>query len=190
MSASIKNFIATKVDTNYQLDDDLPFPISVKTFEKHTIITPYHQIEKKAYFLVRGIVKISVIREDGEERILEFFFPGNFFSAYTSFLTQKPSKVEIEALTCCDVEVIEYADIQDAYTHSILANKLGRLVAEQYYISKTKREKDFLTKSATERYLELVDKRPELVKQIPVHAIAKYLGIKPESLSRIRKEIS
>ena len=75
MSASIKNFIATKVDTNYQLDDDLPFPISVKTFEKHTIITPYHQVEKKAYFLVRGIVKISVIREDGEERILEFFFP-------------------------------------------------------------------------------------------------------------------
>ncbi len=72
----------------------------------------------------------------------------------------------------------------------MLANKLGRIVAEHYYINKTKREKDFLTKSATERYLELVNTRPELVQQIPVHFIAKYLGIKPESLSRIRKEIS
>lgn len=64
------------------------------------------------------------------------------------------------------------------------------MVAEYYYILKTNREKDFLTKSATERYNELVNIRPELIQYIPVHQIAKYLGIEPESLSRIRKAIS
>lgn len=79
--------------------------------------------------------------------------------------------------------------MQEAYKTSMLANKLGRIVAEQYYIHKTNREKDFLTKTATERYQALVNYRPELVKQIPVHQIAKYLGIEAESLSRIRKTI-
>ncbi len=190
MSLSIKEFIALKVDSGFNPEHELPFPTRLKSFPKHTIITPYHQVENRAYFLLDGIVKISMIRDDGEERILEFFFPGNFFSAYTSFLTRQASNVEIESLTDCDVEVIEQHDIQKAYASSMLANKLGRIVAEHYYINKTKREKDFLTKSATERYLELVNTRPELVQQIPVHFIAKYLGIKPESLSRIRKEIS
>lgn len=96
----------------------------------------------------------------------------------------------MQALTDCDVEIIQYKDIQKAYQTSLLANKLGRMVTEQYYIQKTKREKDFLSKSATERYNELLARRPELVQLIPVNMIAKYLGIKPESLSRIRKEIS
>ena len=64
------------------------------------------------------------------------------------------------------------------------------MVAEQYYIHKTNRENEFLTLSAVERYKNLVDKRPELVRQIPVQLIAKYLGIEPESLSRIRKSLS
>jgi CRP-like cAMP-binding protein len=127
---------------------------------------------------------------NGEEHILEFFFPNSFFSSYTSFLTQQASQVEVETLTDCEVEVIRYEDMQKAYQTSLLANKLGRMVAEKYYIHKTNREKDFMLKSATERYNELLSFRPELVQQIPVHMIAKYLGIKPESLSRIRKEIS
>ncbi|HOZ51705.1 MAG TPA: cyclic nucleotide-binding domain-containing protein [Chitinophagaceae bacterium] len=189
MYHSIKDFITTQIDPNFNKDDELPFPTSFKTFSKNSIITHYHHVEQNAYFLIDGMVRISMQREE-EERILEFFFPNSFFSSYTSFLTQSPSDVEIQALTDIQVEIIHYNDLQKAYQTSLLANQLGRIVAEHYYIWKTKREKDFLLKSATERYNELLAKRPELVQQIPVHMIAKYLGIKPESLSRIRKEIS
>ena len=177
-------------DLDFKAEDALPFAVTPLFFKKNAIITAYNQVENKAYFLKDGIVKISIIRDDGEERILEFFFPGTFFSAYTSFLTREASNVEIIAITDCETEMIRYEDMKQAYKISILANKIGRIAAEYYYIQKTQREKDFLTKSATDRYLELVQTRPELVQQIPVHAIAKYLGIKPESLSRIRKEIS
>lgn len=187
---SIKHFIHSQIDSSYSPEDDLPFTTIFKTIPKNTIISHYNRIETQAYFLISGIVKICIISDDGHERVLDFFFPNSFLSAYTSFITQTPSNVEIETLCECEVEVIRYADIKEAYKNSLLANKLGRIVAEHYYILKTNREKDFLTKSAVDRYKNLIDKRPELVQQIPVQLIAKYLGIEPESLSRIRKAIS
>ena len=187
---SIKHFIHSQVDPSFSPDDELPFTTIFKTIPKNTVISHYHRIEHLAYFLISGIVKVSIISEDGHERVLDFFFPSSFLSAYTSFITQTPSNVEIETLSECEVEIIQYADIKEAYKNSLLANKLGRVVAEHYYILKTNREKDFLTKTAVERYKNLMDKRPELVQQIPVQLIAKYLGIEPESLSRIRKAIS
>jgi CRP/FNR family transcriptional regulator, anaerobic regulatory protein len=186
---TIKKFISNHIDPSYNENDELTFTIKLLDIEKNKILTPLNSIEQRAFLLVSGICKISMFT-NGEERILEFFFPGSFFSSYTSFLTQTTSQVEVSTLTDCSVEIIEYTDIQNAYKTSLLANKLGRIVTEKYYIQKTKREKDFLTKTAKERYLELMDLRPELVQQIPVTMIAKYLGIQPESLSRIRKEIS
>lgn len=190
LATNIKQFINQHIDHQFSLDDELPFPTLLKIVPKNTILTHYDSVEQHAYFLISGIVKISMISNDGHERVLEFFFPNSFFSAYTSFLTQQASNVEIETLTECEVEIIKHHDIHEAYKTSMLANKLGRMVTEHYYINKTNREKDFLTKSAANRYKDLLDKRPELVKQIPVQLIAKYLGIEPESLSRIRKTLS
>lgn len=187
---NLELFIHQYVDSDYKPGDPLPFTVDEWTIPKHTILTDYGQVERKAYFLLKGIAKISMIRQDGEERVLEFFFPGQFFSAYSSFLNQKPSDVQVKVLTEAHVQVLTHESMQAAYAHSLLANKLGRLAAEFYYIRKTQREKDFLTKTASERYLDLLHGRPELVQQIPIQMIAKYLGVTAESLSRIRKAIS
>ncbi len=187
---NLELFIHQFVDSSYTPGDALPFSVEEISVPKHTILTDYGQVERKAYFLLKGIAKISMIRQDGEERVLEFFFPGQFFSAYSSFLTQKPSDVQVKVLTEATMQVLSQEAMTAAYAHSILANKLGRLAAEFYYIRKTQREKDFLTKSASERYMDLLHGRPELVQQIPIQLIAKYLGVTPESLSRIRKSIS
>ena len=159
-----------------------------KTFKKGAIITHYGQIERKLYFINHGIVELSMLH-NGEERIIDFFFHDSFVCAYTSFLKQEATDVQVTALTDCQMEVIEYHLLQEAYKTSLVANKLGRIMTEQAYIIKTQREKDFLTKSAQERYAELISKRPDVLKSIPVNKIAKYLGVHPESLSRIRKSI-
>lgn len=187
---SLELFIHQYVDSSFMPGDPLPFSIEELSVPKHTILTDYGQVERKAYFLLKGMAKISMIRQDGEERVLEFFFPGQFFSAYSSFLNQKPSDVQVKVLTEATMQVLSHESMQAAYAHSLLANKLGRLTAEFYYVRKTQREKDFLTKSASERYLDLLHGRPELVQQIPIQLIAKYLGVTAESLSRIRKSIS
>jgi CRP-like cAMP-binding protein len=126
---------------------------------------------------------------NGEERILDFIFENNFFGAYTSLLTNQPSDVQLITLAKTKVEILDYNDLQNAYKTSLLANQLGRYVTERLYLNNTKREKDFLTKTAEQRYRELLEKRPDIISSIPVNKIAKYLGIHPESLSRIRKSI-
>jgi hypothetical protein len=73
MQYSIKQFIATNINSSFNVIDDLPFTTTQKTIAKNTIITKLNDIEKQAYFLVKGIVKISMY-VNGEERILEFFF--------------------------------------------------------------------------------------------------------------------
>lgn len=159
-----------------------------RKFKKGDIITDYGQIERKLYFINSGFVQLTMLH-DGEEKIIDFFFQDNFVCAFTSFLKQEPSDVRITTLTDCETEEISYNDLQEAYRTSLIANQLGRILTEQIYMTKTKREKDFLTKSAQERYAELISLRPDILKFIPVNKIAKYLGIHPESLSRIRKSV-
>ena len=173
---------------NAAFPDFNSFPVSLheKTFKKGQVITNYGQVERKLYFINSGFVELTMLHE-GEERIIEFFFEDSFVCAFTSFLRQEPSDVRVTALSECKTEMIGYNDLQRAYSTSLIANQLGRVLTEEIYILKTKREKDFLTKTAQERYMDLVRKRPNVVQFIPVNKIAKYLGILPESLSRIRR---
>ena len=67
---------------------------------------------------------------------------------------------------------------------------MGRILTERAYMRKAQREKDLLSKTAEERYADLLSTRGEYVAQIPVNKLAKYLGIHPESLSRIRKKLN
>jgi CRP-like cAMP-binding protein len=184
----IINYLKVNLNIDIQTQEDLPFPIKEKTIKKNKVITDYNQIENKIYFLKSGFIQVSISINE-EEKILDFIFEGNFFTAYTSVLTQKPSDVQLIALTDIEVEIIDYQDLKRSYEVSLIANKLGRYVTEWFYIHSRNREKDFLTKPVEQRYLELVSKRKDIVAIVSITKIAKYLGIHPDSLSRIRKKI-
>lgn len=169
--------------------ESLPYPLKTEHFRKNEIITAYGQIDESVYFLNAGIVEMT-IKSYMTEKVIDFFFVNEMFTSLTSFLTQKPSDVQITALTDCEVEVISYNDLQIAYETSFDANKFGRIIVELAYLKKAKREKDFLCKTAEERYAEMFKTHSHYISQIPVNKIAKYLGIHPESLSRIRKKLS
>jgi CRP-like cAMP-binding protein len=182
-------FISEFIQERLGLKGPMPFePLSLR-FEKKSFVTKIKDIENHVYFLQKGIVEVGIHKE-GDEKIIDFVFAGQFFSSYTSFLLRKPSDVYITCLTECMVEAIPYEVLQEAYKVSLLANQFGRIITETAFMERVKREKDFLSKSAEERYLELIERRPEVIQLIPGGRIAKYLGIHPESLSRIRKAIS
>jgi len=187
---SIQEYINNEVLKNAieSRTKETPFPTYRKVLKKNEIITPFGQIERKAYFLIDGIMESS-IEKDEEIRIIDFVFPNNFICSYTSFLLQTPSEIQTRAITDCEIEYFLKSDLEKAYENSIIANQFGRYVTEQFFISKLKRENDFLTKTAKEVYLNLIQERPEILEKIPIYKIAKYLGIHPESLSRIRAEI-
>lgn len=183
---TIHDYILEYIDPNFV--GELPFTVSEKTFSKNEIITDYGVIENQIYFLKSGIIQVSIAHHD-EEKILDFFFKNHFFCSYTSLLKQEISDVKLVALSDCNVEIINHLEITKLHETSLLTNQLGRVLNAKLYLRKVKREKEFLVKSAFERYNDLIKENPEFIDQIPLNKIAKYLGILPESLSRIRKQI-
>lgn len=182
---TFNEYIAGILDTN----EVLPFPVVTATYSKKSVITSIGQVERNVYFLNKGIIEIGMETEAGN-KIIDFYFSNDLFSSYTSFLSQEKSDVYLYCLTECVVEIIPYAQLNEAYKTSLLANQFARLSTEELYRKRVRKEKDALTKNAEQRYLELVKDRPEIIKEIPVHRVARYLGIHPESLSRLRKLIS
>jgi CRP-like cAMP-binding protein len=186
---TIETFIKRHLSGYQDGNITLPFDVDQSELNSNSIVTRYGQIENKLFLLIEGIIQVSTMKGDEEERILEFVFPGDFFCAYTSFLLQQPSDVEITTLSKCRMSSIKREALLQANQSSLISNQLSLHITQQLFLSRARREKDFLTLSAEERYRALFEKDPDVLKHIPVNKIAKYLGIHPESLSRIRKAI-
>lgn len=123
------------------------------------------------------------------EKTLMFIFQDTFFGSYGSSLMNYPSNVQCTAMTDCVYEEFLFQDYQTACATSLLINKIGRVELEKYFLQTMEREKDFLTKTTEERYIKIVEKQPEIMHNIPLKSIANYLGVLPETLSRIRKKV-
>jgi CRP-like cAMP-binding protein len=147
------------------------------------------QTEDYLYFVESGILRFYV--ESGEKEITtDFAFQGSFTSAYSSFITRRPTIYNIEALTDVSLWRIHYTDLQEVYRQNPAGQALGRMAAEQLFIRKTEREVSLLRDKPEERYLALLEQNPQLVQQIPLKYLASYIGITPQALSRIRKRIA
>ena len=123
---------------------------------------------------------------DGDEKITSFSFSGDFITNYRSFLTGKPSEHNIEALTNGIIYKIKLDKLQRLYDKHQTIERLGRLIAEKLFLMVAARLDSFMFKTPSERYDDLVGRNSKLLAQIPQYMIASYLGMKPETLSRIR----
>lgn len=159
-----------------------------KVFSKNQIITPQGDIENYLSFVETGIIR-SYFQDDEKEITFNICFAKEFTCAHESFLTQAPSAHELQALMKTIVWQISYADLQKVYSETISGNILGRIVSEKLFINKSRRELSFLRHTAKERYLNLFIEQPNILKFIPLKYVASYLGVTPQALSRIRRQI-
>jgi CRP-like cAMP-binding protein len=157
---------------------------------KKTIFLKINEIENHISFIESGVVRLFLPKENPEKEItFGFSFKNQFVSAYDSFLTQKPSLYQLQALTEISILSISYKDLQEVYQTSQIGNLIGRLTAERLFLIKSKREQNLLNLTAEERYLNLFKERPELIKVIPLKYISSYIGVTAQALSRIRKRL-
>lgn len=159
-----------------------------KLYAKNQIITHEGETESYLSFIETGIVR-SYIPHIDAELTFHFSFAKEFICAYDSFFTQKPSECELQALTRTVVWQISFEDLRKVYVQTKVGNYLGRFVAEKLFLVKSKREISLLKHTAKERYLNLIKERPEILKFIPLKYVASYIGITPQGLSRIRRQI-
>ena len=161
-----------------------------QVIKKKSVFLKLNEIENHISFIESGVVRLFIPKENPEKEItFGFSFKNQFISAYDSFLTQKPSAYQLQALTDTTLLSISYADLQAVYKTTQIGNLIGRLTAERLFLIKSKREQNLLNLTAEERYMKLFKERPELIKVIPLKYISSYIGVTAQALSRIRKRI-
>lgn len=146
-------------------------------------------ISKRIGFVTKGSLRMYYTI-NGEELCKDFQFEGHFTGSSASMATQQPSKFSIAALEETTIAEISSHDMSQLFDKYKVYERLGRIYMTHMFIYKEKREASLLFDSSKTRYENLVREQPEHVKRIPLKYLASYLGIKPESLSRIRNEIA
>ncbi|WP_343318954.1 Crp/Fnr family transcriptional regulator [Sphingobacterium multivorum] len=157
-------------------------------FPKKSLILEIGKTEQYLSFIEKGIVRFNIPKLD-YDFTFGFAFENSFVSGYDSFLTQQPSSYHLEAITDCILWRISFEDLHMVYQTTTVGNLIGRKAAEDIFLKKMKRELTLLEDSAKTRYINLMREQPELIRSIPLKYLASYIGIRPQSLSRIRKEI-
>lgn len=160
----------------------------VKNYRKKELILKEGNVCKYAYFINSGCLRYYY-NINGEENTAQFFFENGWYTDYDSFLTGKPSKQNIEALEKSELLLISIEDLQELYKEIPKFERMGRMMAESSFLGIRQRNEMLGNHTAEERYIALMNERPKVFERIPQHYIASYLGIKPQSLSRIRKRI-
>lgn len=160
-----------------------------RSFGRNEIIKEYHKTERYMNILVSGSVAHFVPYEE-KEICINLYYENQVFSDYLSFLTQKPTIIKTESLEDSEIWSISFKNLQKLYEKSTQSLLIGKAIADIMFIRKQSEQINLLTLSPTERYLKLIQERPQIFQRTPLKIIASYLGITPESLSRIRKRTS
>ena len=157
------------------------------SYKKNEIIKEAHQVETHGYFLMKGAVGTFVWKKNNQV-CLNLFLENDFFADDFSLTTGQPSPLEIVALEHSSILRLSKSNIEILKESPI--GKMLFLVGEQKDNAEHQNHQiDLMTKTAEERYLEIIETRPELINRIPQKHIASYLGITTQSLSRIRRKI-
>ena len=144
------------------------------------------RISDRLGFVSKGLLR-SFYTIKGKETTTFFQRPGALAVALPSFLQMKPAIENIQALENSELIVIDRKDLFDFYNENWKWQQVGRVLAEEGYIKMEERMISLQSESAHERYRNFLTEYPELIKVLPLFYIASFLGMTPETLSRIRK---
>jgi len=139
-------------------------------------------------FINKGCLRYYYLAE-GEEHTLQFFFENAWYTDYESFLTEKPTAQFIQALEPTELLILSKHSLTELYNTIPKFERFGRIMAEQAYLGSRKKNVAYHTLTPEDQYLKLVHERPKVIQRVALKYIASYLGIQPESLSRIRKRL-
>ena len=162
---------------------------TVRQIKKGNWLVREGEICRNVSFINKGILCVYRVA-DGNKMVGGFFAENTYISEYTSFLTQSPATMFIEALEDTEVVDFRYEDMQEAYRQYKVLERFGRLIAEYLFTQLDARVYSLHALSAEERYLQLLRKTPSVFQRVPQYLIASYLGVTPEAISRIRKRIA
>lgn len=187
MDNEILKYLSKYIPITKELEEEISKIEFIKCFDKGTVLLEEGKISNECYFVIKGCIR-SFYLKDGEERTTEFHTEEQAVvpSAYGSNV---PSEYYLECIEDT-IAGVGTPDMEtEIYQKFPQIESLNRALGEAIMAKQQDSFAEFKMASHEEKYLALLKNRPDLLQRAPQHQIASYLGIKPESLSRIRKRI-
>jgi len=181
--------IQNKVSLTEEQKTELRSFFSVKKLKKKQYLLQEGDVCKCLSFVNKGLLKSYFTDEKGGENINMFAFEGWWISDFKSFINQEKAVLNIDAVEETELLMITLEDYNKLMLKIPVMDRYFRILYQNSLVTKDYRLIASNSYTAEEKYLQLVQKNPEMIKRVPHNLIASYLGLAPETISRIRKKI-
>lgn len=158
-----------------------------RNFKRQEIVSRPGIIPNDIFFINTGLIRVIVTDRDLTEHTIHFALENQFIADYSCFMQKKPSLYTLQAIEATEVVVLPRSAIEWGYNSLAEGQKMGRLIAEYYFIYQDDRIKNQYARTPKERYDSITEVFPNIHNRVPQHMIASYLGITPVHLSRLKK---
>ena len=187
MKEILFDFIAKYVSlTEEEKNAILPLDI-FRTVKKGTILLKEGQESKESYFVLKGCIRAYYV-VDGEEKTTAFYTEMEALTP-PCVISKTPSEYYVSCLEDTLFTVSNSDMVDEINTKFPKFETICRILSEELLAKQRVDFDEFKTSSPEQRYLNLLQKRPDLIQRVPQHQLASFLGIKPQSLSRLRARI-
>jgi len=186
VAQNLKRVFDTFIDIKTEVWENFEKLGAVKEFPKETILKKSNTTEKYFNIVLKGSGG-TLIWNENNFVCMDIAFENDFLNDYMSFTLQKATPIEVRLFEDSTIFQISYQNFQKTLIQGNYGEKITRLAAETAFINKQQQQIDLLTKTAKERYLELLFSKKG-IERTQLKYLASYLGITPQSLSRIRAE--
>lgn len=146
-------------------------------------------VSEHVAFVNKGILRLFYSK-DNKEFVGDFFTKGRWIGEYGSLLSNVPAKYSIQAVVNTELFLLHKEDLGKLHQIHQCFERLSRMVAETLIVKLINSKSSLVLDSAEDRYLNFLNDKAELLKYVPLKQIAAYLGMEPETLSRIRRKLS
>ncbi len=187
METRILKYLSKYATITKEIENAINESAFFKSYKKGTILLKEGDFSYECYFIVEGCIR-SYFLKDGEEKTIEFYTEEQVVTP-TILRKSTPSKYYLECIEDTVVNVGNPALEKEMFQQYPQLESLSRVIAEVIVVKQQESFTEFKTSNPEERYLNILKTRPDLLQRVPQHQIASYLGIKPESLSRIKKRL-
>ena len=164
--------------------------LTVKKIRKRQYLLQDGDVCKSVAFVEKGALRLYHLCEDGTEHIVRFALEGQFITDLYSFFTSEPSIYNIDAIEDSELVLITKSASDELRKLSSKYQEYIFQLTSEAYIQLQKRLTSIISLTLEERYKDLTANYPDIIQRVPQHMIASYMGLTPETLSRVRKRIS
>ncbi len=162
---------------------------TVRAFQKKQIILAQGDVEHHFYFILSGVHRLYFLDRKAVEQTVAFGYPPNFSGNLYSLTTRQPSDYFLEALTHGTMLALPADDLAVLYEKYPAMDRWGRRFFQDILVSRGKREREMMTMTAAERFHRLLRESPHVFQLVPHKYLASYIGMRPETFSRMWKNV-